>query len=176
MTLETKQRSRGSTEEVTEYRTDQVIDATVMRITGAGNFIVYPNARTGRRMVRTGNPVRIIVSEKTEKMVRPLVSLEAREERTTTPIASNWAVLVSGRQSIERCRVFYNHVQLNTVDHLGEVKSELRIARDSTLTFRIPDTMEINDTYLVEVKDGERLLRSETFGSIRSTLTPSQKL
>lgn len=168
MTLETKRRYHDDTAEA--YRTEQVVDGTVMRITGAGKFIVYPN--NGRGGVRVGNPVRIIVAEKS---VRPIVSLEAREERITSPMSSTWAVIVSGHDSIERCRVFYNHVQLSTIDHLGELKSEMRMSRDSSLSFHIPDSMELNDAYLVEVFDGDRLLRSDTFGSIRmGVATPTK--
>ncbi len=169
MTLETRRRSRNNTEEVTEYRTDQVVDGTVMRITGAGKFIVYPNG--GRNGVRVGNPVRIIVAQ--SQVVKPIIAVELREEHMTTPISSNWAIIVSGHQSIERCRVFYNHAQLNTIDHLGEVKSEMRMPRDGSLSFHIPDSMELNDSFLVEVTDGDQLLRSDTFGAIR-TMTPSQ--
>jgi hypothetical protein len=167
MTLETKHRVRDGTEEA--YRTEQVVDGTVMRITGAGKFIVYPNG--GREGVRVGNPVRLIVSEMT---VRPLVLLDAREERITSPISSTWAIIVSGPQSIEKCRVFYNHVQLSTVDHLGVLKSEMRMPRDTSLAFHIPDTMELNDAFLVEVFEGDRLMRSDTFGSIRR-YAPTQK-
>jgi hypothetical protein len=161
MTLETKHRSRDDTVEA--YRTEQVVDGTVMRITGAGKYIVYPN--TGRNGVRVGNPVRVIVAEKT---VRPIVSLEVREERISSPISSTWAIIVSGHESIERCQVFYNHMQLSTIDHLGELKSEMRMPRDSSLSFHIPDSMELNDAYMVEVFDGEHLLRSDTFGSVRT--------
>ncbi len=168
MTLETKHRPRE--EEADVYRTEQVVDGTVMRITGAGKFIVYPNVR--RNGVKVGNPVRIIVAEKT---VRPLVSLEAREERMTSPLSSTWAIIVSGHPSIERCRVFYNHVQLSTIDHLGELKSEMRMPRDGALSFHIPDNMELNDAHMVEVFEGDRLLRSETFGSIRRIL-PAKKI
>ncbi len=161
MTLETKHRPRDETAEA--YRTEQVVDGTVMRITGAGKFVVCP--LTGRNGVRVGNPVRIIVAERT---VRPPVSLEAREERPTFPISSTWAIIVSGYESIERCRVFYNHMQLSAIDHLGELKSEMRLPRDSSLSFHIPDSMEVNDVYLVEVFDGDHLVRSDTFGSIRT--------
>jgi len=163
MAQQTQTRSRDDTDEPNEYRTEEVVEGTVMRITGAGNLIVYPVSKGSD--VRTGNPVRVIVSE---KMVRPMVSIEAREERTTTPLASNWAIVVSTRQSIERCRVFYNRVELNTIDHMSLVKSEVRMARDSSMSFHIPDSMELNDAYPVQVRDGDRLLRSETFGSIRT--------
>ena len=78
MTYETKRRPRDDTAEA--YRTEQVVDGTVMRITGAGKLIVYP--ATGRSGVRVGNPVRIIVAEKS---VRPIVILLSRAVRSPTP-------------------------------------------------------------------------------------------
>jgi hypothetical protein len=167
MAQESQSRYRQDREEPEEYRTEEVIDGTVMRVTGAGNFVVYPAKRSNGASV--GNPVKIIVSE---KMVRPLVSLEAREERISSPMSSNWAIVVSSRQSVEKCRVFYNHVQLNTVDHMGDARSELRMPRDGSLSFHIPDSMTLSDAYMVQVRDGDRLLRSETFGSIRTTTAP----
>jgi hypothetical protein len=162
--------------ESTEY-SEEVIDGTVMRITGAGNFIVYPTRSSGNppRDVRVGNPVRIIASAKTVTTGRwPM--LEARQELITAPMASTWAIVASGRQPIERCRVFYNGVQLNTVDHMGELRSEARLPRDGSLSFHIPNSMEINDAFSVQVRDGDRLLRSETFGSIRAMPTVQQRV
>ena len=162
MAQQTQSRSRQETQETEEYRTEEVVDGTVKRITGAGNFIVYPVSKGNG--VRTGNPVRIVVAE---KVVHPMISLEAREERMFTPISSDWAVVVFARESIERCRVFYNGVQLSTIDHTDKVRSELRMPRDSEHSFHIPDSMELNDAFSVKVMDGGRLLRSTTFGSIR---------
>jgi hypothetical protein len=153
-----------------EYRTEQVIDGTVMRITGAGNMIVYPANRSDDAHV--GNPVKIIVAEKT---IRATVSLEAREDPISTPIPSTWAIIISGPQSIERCQVFFNQVQLKTVDHMGELRSEVRMPRAGSLYFRIPDSMALNDAYVVQVRDGARLLRSETFGSIRIMPAPPSR-
>jgi len=167
MAQQTQSRVREDTDEPNEYKTEEVVDGTVVRITGAGNFVVYPVSKGSA--VRKGNPVRIVVAE---KMVSPMVSIEAREERISTPISSSWAVVVSTRQSIERCRVFYNRVQLSTVDHMGQAKSELRMARDSSLSFHIPDSMELDDAYPVQVRDGDRLLRSEAFGSINTVTAP----
>jgi hypothetical protein len=170
MAQQTESRPRQDTEEADEYRTEEVVDGTVKRITGAGNFIVYPVSKGNE--VKTGDPVRIVVAE---KMAHPMVSLEAREERMSLPISSDWAVVVDARESIERCRVFYNGFQLSTIDHLAKVRSELRMPPDSEQSFHIPDSMEIDDAYSVKVMDGERLLRSTTFGSIRIISPPNTR-
>src|SRR4029077_8116390 len=82
MTLESKSEPRVSTEERYDSRTEMFVDGTVMRITGAGRFVVYPV--NGHYDVKVGNPVRIVVATAT----RPYVSLEAREEPISTPISS----------------------------------------------------------------------------------------
>jgi hypothetical protein len=171
MAQKTQSSSRDDVGEPNEYRTKQVIDGTVMRITGAGNMIVYPASKSND--ARVGNPVKIIVAEKT---IRAIVSLEAREDPISTPISSTWAIVVSGPQSIERCQVLYNRVQLKTIDHMGELRSEVRMPRAGSLYFRIPDSMALDDAYMVQVRDGGRLLRSEAFGSIRVIPTPPSKV
>jgi len=171
MAQEIRTRSRDDVRGTNEFRTEELIEGTIMRITGAGNYIVYPVTENDE--VRVGNPVRIIVGE---KIVSAVASLEAREDHISTPILSNWAIIVSGHQNIERCRVFYNNVQLSTIDHMGTLRSEMRLPRADSLWFRIPDTMEVNDAYLVEVRDGDRLLRSETFGSIRFIPAPPSRV
>lgn len=75
MAQQTQNSSRDDLGEPNEYRTEQVIDGTVMRITGAGNMIVYPASRSNDAHV--GNPVKIVVAEKT---IRVAVSLEARKD------------------------------------------------------------------------------------------------
>jgi hypothetical protein len=171
MAQQTQSSSRDDAGEPNEYRTEQVIDGTVMRITGAGNMIVYPSNRSDDAHV--GNPVKIIIAEKT---IRTTVSLEAREDPIVSPIPSTWAIIVSGPQSIERCQVFYNRVQLKTIDHMGGPRSEVRMPRAGTLYFRIPSSMELNDAYIVQVRDGARLLRSETFGTIRTMPAPPSRV
>jgi hypothetical protein len=171
MAQQTQSSSRDDVLEPNEYRTQQVIDGTVMRITGAGNLIVYPASRSHDANI--GNPVKIIVAEKT---IRAMVSLEARRDPISTPISSTWAIVISGPQSIERCQVFYNHVQLKTIDHMGELRAEVRMTRAGSLFFRIPDSMELNDAYFVEVMDGDRLLRSEAFGTIRVMPAPPSRV
>jgi hypothetical protein len=171
MAQQTQSSSRDDILEPNEYRTQQVVDGTVMRITGAGNLIVYPASRS--HDINVGNPVKIVVAEKT---IRATVSLEARQDPISTPISSNWAIIISGPQSIERCRVFYNRVQLKTVDHIGELRTEVRMPRAGSLFFRIPNSMELNDAYIVEVRDGDRLLRSESFGAIRTMPAPPSRV
>jgi len=171
MTVETRQRSRDEPADRYDAGVDEVVEGRVMRITGAGKFIVYPVDARGRD-VKVGDPARIVIPG---KLLHDIM-LETREDRISTPIASNWAIIVSGRQSVERCRVFYNSVQLNAIDHMGQARAELRLPRDGSLTFRIPDYMEINDAFLVEVRDGEVLLRGEPFGAIRRLRAPPPKI
>lgn len=162
MTLESEQRSRDETEESYDHRTDEIVDATVMRVTGAGHLVVYPNG--GADDVRPGNPVRIIVPG---KGVRPYLALEVREEHISSPFSSNWAIIVSGHESLEACRVSLNNVPLRTIDHMNQPTTELRIPRDGALAFHIPDGMELNSGSIVEIRDGDLLLRSVPFGEIR---------
>jgi hypothetical protein len=169
MAQQTQSSSRDDILQPNEYRTQQVIDGTVMRITGAGNLIVYPASRSASMHV--GNPVKIIVAEKT---IRAMVSLEARQDPISTPISSTWAIIISGPQSIERCQVFYNRVQLETIDHMGKLRTKVRMPRAGSLYFRIPDSIDFDDACVVEVRDGDRLLRSETLGDIRVIPAPSK--
>jgi hypothetical protein len=46
MAQQTQSSSRDDMGEPNEYKTEQVIDGAVMRITGAGNLIVYPASRS----------------------------------------------------------------------------------------------------------------------------------
>lgn len=161
MAQQTQTRPRDDTEEAEEYRTEQVVDATVMRVTGAGNYIVYPVSKSDD--VKKGNAVKIIVSQG--------IMVEAIEDRISTPVASTWAIVVSGHQSIERCRVYYNKVKLQTIDETGKLTSEMRMPPEGSLAFHIPNSMELNDSYVVQVKDDDLLLRSETFGSIKSSVS-----
>jgi hypothetical protein len=59
---------------------------------------------------------------------------------------------------------------------MGELRSEVRMPRAGSLYFRIPSSMELNDAYVVQVRDGARLLRSETFGSIRIMPAPPSRV
>jgi hypothetical protein len=161
MTLETEQRSREKAgDDDSGY--DEVIDAKVMRITGAGHLVVYPVQEAGD--VEVGDPVKVIVPG---KGLRPHVSLELREDTLSLPISSRWAIVVSLDQSVAACRVFYNHMQLNAIDHLGHATLESRVSRDEPTAFHIPDYMEMGDGFLVEVRDGDLLLRTATLGEVR---------
>ena len=162
MTLETSSVRVTKLKRATTHRTDEIVDATVMRVTGAGHLVVYP--AEGAEDVRVGNPVRIIVPG---KGVRPYLALEVREEHISSPFSSNWAIVVSVHESIEACRVSLNNVPLRTIDHMNQPTTELRIPRDGALAFHIPEGMEMNSGSIVEIRDGDRLLRSVPFGEIR---------
>ena len=163
MAQQTQSSPRGDTGESNEYRTQQVVEGTVMRITGAGNLVVYPSSSSGD--INVGNPVRIVVAE---NAIRAVIYLEAREDPISIPIASTWAIIASGPDSIERCQVFYNGVQLKTIDHMGELRSEVRMPRAGSLSYRIPAPMALNPDYIVQVRDGDRVLREEALGSMHS--------
>lgn len=147
-----------------EYITERVIEGTVMRITGAGNLVVYPSSRTG--LIKNGSPVKVVISERSMRM-GGLPLLEAREDHIMTPMSSTWAIVVSGRKPIETCRVFYNRTQLATIDHMGELRPEARMPRDGSLSFHIPDSMQLDDDFMVEVRDGDNPLMAESFGAIK---------
>jgi hypothetical protein len=166
MTLETEQRPRDETESY-DSRTDEIIDATVMRITGAGHLVVYPESEMDD--VRVGNPVRIIVPG---KGVRPYLALEVREEHISSPFSSDWAIIVSGHESIEACQVSLNNVALRTIDHMNQASTDLRLPRDGALAFHIPHGIVLSSASVVEVRDGDRLLRSEALGEIKGAKLP----
>jgi hypothetical protein len=164
MTQETEQRTRDDSQVVYDTNVVETVDARLMRITGAGNYVVYPLEKSRNlRDVKVGDPVKVIIPGKG----RTDISLEAREEHVSTPIMSNWAIVVFSRESIELCRVYYAGVLLTGVDHMGAGRTELRLPRDGSVTFRIPDTVQIDDAAMVEVRDADTVLVSVPFGSIR---------
>jgi hypothetical protein len=73
MTLETEQRSREDTGYGDGSGYDEIIDAKVARITGAGHLVVYPVEASDD--VEVGDPVKVIVPG---KGLRPQVSLGLR--------------------------------------------------------------------------------------------------
>jgi hypothetical protein len=138
-----------------------VVEGTVERLTGAGKFVVAPVREQSD--VEVGNRVMIILLDK----LQPAVYLETFKERVTSPFPSNWAIIVRGNRYVEKCRVSYDGKQLSALDPAGVARSELPLPRDGVLNFRIPETVNVDNDSMVEVRDGEyRSIAQEKFGSI----------
>ncbi len=137
-----------------------VVEGTVERLTGAGKFVVAPVREQSD--VEVGNRVMVILLDK----LQPEVYLETFKERVTSPFPSNWAIIVRGNRYVERCRVSYDGKQLSALDPAGVARSELPLPRDGVLNFRIPETVNVDNEAMVEVRDGDRSLALVKFGSI----------
>jgi hypothetical protein len=137
-----------------------VIEAKVERLTGGGKFVVAPVREQSD--VEVGNQVMVIVLDK----LQPEVYLETLKERVTSPFPSNWAIIVKGNRYVEKCRVTYGGNQLSALDPAGVARIELPLAREGILNFRIPETVNLDNESMVEVKDGNRSIDLEKFGSI----------
>ncbi len=94
------------------------------------------------------------------------VYLETFKERISWPFPSNWAIIVKGNRYVERCSVSYDGMRLSALDPAGVARLEFPLPRDGVLNFRIPETVNLDNDSMVEVKDGDRLIDTEKFGSI----------
>jgi hypothetical protein len=137
-----------------------VVEGTVERLTGAGKFVVAPVRE--QSAVEVGNRVMIILLDK----LQPEVYLETFKERVTSPFPSNWAIIVRGNRYVEKCKVSYDGKQLSALDPAGVARSELPLPRDGVLNFRIPETVNLDNESMVEVRDGDRSMELVKFGSI----------
>jgi hypothetical protein len=137
-----------------------VVEGVIERLTGGGKFVVAPVREDVE--VEIGNRVMIVVLDK----LQPEVFLETFKERVTSPFPSNWAIIVKGNTYVARCRVSYDGKQLFAMDPAGVAKEELARPRDGVLNFRIPETVNVDNESMIEVRDGDRLLDTERFGSI----------
>ena len=137
----------------------------VERLTGAGKFVVA--AVRDDLEVEVGNQVMIVVIDK----LLPAVYIETFKERVTTPFPSNWAIIVKGNRYVEKCRVSYAGTQLSALDPAGVARYELPLPRNGLLNFRIPESINLDNEAMVEVKDGENSIDLEKFGSL--ALMPS---
>jgi hypothetical protein len=137
-----------------------VVEGTVERLTGGGKFVVAPVREQAD--VELGNRVMIIVLDKLQQEVY----LETLKERVTSPFPSNWAIIVKGNRYVARCKVSYGGKQLSALDPAGVARSELPLPRDGVLNFRIPETVNLDNESMVEVRDGERSMELVKFGSI----------
>ncbi len=155
-----------------------VVEGMIERLTGGGKFVVAPVREHTNVLV--GNRVMVVILDK----LQPEVALQTFKERVTSPFPSNWAIIVTGKKFVAGCNVFYNGTQLFAQDPAGVSKSELPLPRDGLLSFRIPETVNVENDEIVEVRDGTRSIMTATFGSIRvaplkesyPTITVSGKL
>ena len=137
-----------------------VVEGMVERLTGGGKFVVAPVREVVD--VEVGNRVMIIVLDK----MQPEVFAETFKERVTSPFPSNWAIIVKGNTHVERCKVSYDGKQLSALDPSGVARYELSLPRDGVLNFRIPETANADNEATVEVKDGDRSILLDKFGSL----------
>jgi len=137
-----------------------VIEGKVERLTGAGKFVVASVREQSD--VEVGDQVMIIVLDK----MRPEVYLETFKERVALPFPSNWAIIVKGNRYVGRCKASYDGKQLSALDPAGVARSELPLPLDGVLNFRIPETVNVDNEAVVEVRDGDRSIALERFGSI----------
>jgi hypothetical protein len=137
-----------------------VVEGKVERLTGGGKFVVAPIREYAE--VEVGNRVMIVVLDK----LQPEVYLETFKERVTWPFPSNWAIIVKGNRYVEKCRVSYDGTQLSALDPAGVARYELPLPRDGVLNFRIPETVSLDNEAMVEVRDGDRPIDLEKFGSM----------
>jgi hypothetical protein len=137
-----------------------VAEGMVERLTGAGKFVVAPVKEAVD--VRVGDRVMIMILDP----LQPDVYLETSKERVTWPFPSNWAIIVKGNKFVERCTVFYDGKQLSALNPAGVSKYDLPLPRDAVLNFRIPETANPDNEAIVEVKDGDRSILQEKFGSL----------
>jgi hypothetical protein len=145
-----------------------VVEGKVERLTGAGKFVVAPVRED--LDVEVGNQVMIVVLDK----MLPAVYLETFKERVTFPFPSNWTIIVKGNVYVEKCRVSYAGTQLSALDPAGVARYELPLPRNGMLNFRIPETVNLDNEAMVEVRDGERIIDSQKFGSI--ALMPTKEV
>ena len=137
-----------------------VVEGTVMRVTGAGNFILYPDQRT----VEVHDGSRVIVLNSSINPVQ--VSLEVIRERVTDPYPSDLALIVGARKRVERCSALCNGRQMSAEDSMGKQRTELPLPVGGYLYFRIPEEVAVDDESTVDVRDGDSVLRRERFGRI----------
>jgi len=137
-----------------------VVDGKVERLTGAGKFVVAPIREDAA--VDVGDQVMIVVVDK----LQPAVYLQTMKGRVTSPFRSNWAIVVRGNRYVEKCNVWYDDKALSALDVSGIAKTELPLPRDGMLFFRIPETADVENDSMVEVKDGVMSILLEKFGSL----------
>ncbi|MDA4134820.1 MAG: hypothetical protein OK441_04555 [Thaumarchaeota archaeon] len=137
-----------------------VVEGTVMRVTGAGNLVVYPDYQNTE--AHDGSRVIVLNSS-----INPAnVSLEAIRDRVTEPYLSEITLIVGARKRLESCSVTINGRRLLANDSLGKPQPVLPLPVGGYLYFRIPNDFAVDGETTVEVRDGERVLRRERFGHI----------
>lgn len=64
-----------------------------------------------------------------------------------------------------KCNVIYEGRLLSALDGMGVARHELSLPRDGFLTFRVPETVNVGNESMVEVKDGVTTILTDQFGS-----------
>jgi len=137
-----------------------VVDGKVERLTGAGKFVVAPVREDAAVVV--GDQVMIMIVDR----LQPGVYLQTLKERATSPFRSNWAIVVRGNRYVDACNVTYDGKKLSALDASGVARQELHLPLDGLLIFRLPETMDVENESMIEVRDGDAPLLSVKFGSL----------
>jgi hypothetical protein len=141
----------------------KIVKGRVERVTGAGHFVVYPNANESSEVVKTGNQVMVLTDM---KLFLDITLEVVREPTASSYPASEFAIVVKGRnRQLQMCTAYCKGEQLFTIDASGAPKYEVQLPLGGTLTFHIPDTLKPLKGSIVEVREGEIAIH-ETFDLI----------
>jgi hypothetical protein len=148
-----------------------VQEGIVERVTGAGKVVVEPAGENAD--LKVGDEVMIVTSS--TKKPEHEVTLETLKARVTSPFPSNWTIIVRANRRIDRCSVYTDATQLRALDSDGVSRSELPLPPEGVLNFRIPENVNVSNESIVEVRDGDRSVLWEKFGSIGATMTTKEE-
>jgi hypothetical protein len=137
-----------------------VVEGTLMRITGSGAFVVYPD----QHGTEAHEGSRVIVLNSMGNRVQ--VSLEVVKERVDSPYLSDFTIIVGARKRVERCNVWCDGRKLLALDPVGTPEEELPLPIGGYLYFRVPKETKVELDTVVKVRDGSVILRQERFKNI----------
>ena len=103
------------------------------------------------------------------------LELEVLKKRLHFPFAIGWIIMVKNAR-IERCRIYFDGEQLRALDSNKVPRSELPLHLDGILQFLVPETLYVTNESIIEVRDGDRLLRREKFMSLWTGLKDEGKV
>lgn len=99
---------------------------------------------------------------------KPPVELEVFRDQVAQPFTSLWAIRVWGNRPLKRCRISYGASPLRAVTSRAQAQAnlEMPLPKGGSLTFRIPDSLPVDEDAEVTVQDGDKHVLSKRFGSI----------
>ena len=140
-----------------------VVKGRVERVTGAGHFVVYPNANESADVVKTGDQVMVLTDM---KLVLDITMEVVREPMALPYPASEFAIILKGHnRQLQTCSVYCKGERLYTIDANGAPKYEVQLPLGGELRFHIPDSLKPLNGSIVEVREGEITIY-ETFDVI----------